>query len=81
MTIKNKKFDTHFFTSILWSSLKKTKFDQNPWYKTDIDTSISTMITNNSSLLCKPVNKHINLTKTKIKPQPTVEKENHTGKK
>ena len=46
-----------------------------------IDASIATIITNNSSLPCKPVNKHINLTKTetKTKTKPTTEKVNHKG--
>ena len=61
----------------------RSKFDQNSWHGIDIDTSIATIITNNSSLECKLVNKHINLTKIEIEieTKPTTEKDNYTRKK
>ena len=49
----------------------------------DIDILNATFITNNFSSPYKPINKHINLTKTviKTKTKPTTEKENITKKK
>ena len=47
----------------------------------DIDILNLTKITNNSSLPCKPVSKHISLTKTETKTKLPEEKANHIRKK